>query len=632
VEEAEGLESGSAGAEAAGASGVDPVAVALAMGSASREQADNFLEKQSALVDDQRHHLNEQFKHQLNQLRLGIWEKRLGVLLRAATAFVGFAVAVGIGVMVWGAAHSNGLVIEPFAVPPDLAARGLTGQVAASHVLDRLSDLQLQTSTVRPSSTYAIAWDNDIKVEIPETGVSIGELDGFLRRWLGRETHITGDIVRTQTGLAVTARAGQAPARTVTGSEAEMDALVQRAAEAVYAQTQPYRWAVYLQSHGQVDEALADYAALTETGGAEDLPWAYNGWASALYQKGDILAAEAKAYEAQRVVGPNKGIAENLSAIEAPLEHLEAEARYAQAVEDPNDKTTVTVFAQAIVDTLRGDYRASVDIYSRFRQMLLLEGQPAIFDLQLFRMKLEALDHNIAVARGLDRAPTTPRMVEYQLTARFAIAMDLGDWATAAKGLETAQTKLDPSDQRQAISLERTIWPRLALADVKLGRTQEAYRLIAKTPPDCDTCLLTRAEIAVAQHDWSQAAHWFAIVAQRTPSLPQANAQWGQMLLARGDAPGAIAKFTIAHQQGPHFADPLEGWGEALMAENQSHLALAKFEEAQKYAPNWGRLHMKWGEALVYAGKRDEAKAQFARAGQLDLTPTDKAELAQEKT
>ena len=64
------------------------------------------------------------------------------------------------------------------------------------------------------------------------------------------------------------------------------------------------------------------------------------------------------------------------------------------------------------------------------------------------------------------------------------------------------------------------------------------------------------------------------------------------------------------------------------MAKNQSHLALAKFAEADKYAPNWGRLHLKWGEALAYAGKKDEARAQFARAAALDLTPSEKTELA----
>ena len=66
------------------------------------------------------------------------------------------------------------------------------------------------------------------------------------------------------------------------------------------------------------------------------------------------------------------------------------------------------------------------------------------------------------------------------------------------------------------------------------------------------------------------------------------------------------------------------------MAKNQSHRALAKFAEAEKYAPNWGRLHLKWGEALAYAGKPAEAKAQFARAAALDLTTSEKFELARQ--
>ena len=125
-----------------------------------------------------------------------------------------------------------------------------------------------------------------------------------------------------------------------------------------------------------------------------------------------------------------------------------------------------------------------------------------------------------------------------------------------------------------------------------------------------------------ARADW-----WFARADDDAPSIPFRGMPWGQALLERGQPDAAIAKFTIANKKGPHFADPLEGWGEALMAKNQSHLALAKFAEAEKYAPNWGRLHLKWGEALV-CRRVDEAKQQFAIAAALDLTPTDKAELA----
>ncbi len=64
------------------------------------------------------------------------------------------------------------------------------------------------------------------------------------------------------------------------------------------------------------------------------------------------------------------------------------------------------------------------------------------------------------------------------------------------------------------------------------------------------------------------------------------------------------------------------------MAQNQSHRALAKFKQAEPLAPSWGRLHLKWGEALLYAGKPDEAKKRFAIAARLDLTPSEKSELA----
>ena len=64
------------------------------------------------------------------------------------------------------------------------------------------------------------------------------------------------------------------------------------------------------------------------------------------------------------------------------------------------------------------------------------------------------------------------------------------------------------------------------------------------------------------------------------------------------------------------------------MAKNQSHKALTKFAEAEKYAPNWGRLHLKWGQALVWSGNKEESAKHFARAATLDLTPTEKQELA----
>ncbi len=237
---AEETEGSDAGAEASGA-GVDPFAAAMALGSASRAKADRFLEERTALAIDQRHHLHEQFK----QLRLSIWEKRTGVLLRAATVIVGVAVAGFFGLMVWDAARSSGLIVEPFAVPSDMAANGLTGQVA-SQMLDKLSAMQAITYSSRPPQTYENNWGDNLKVEIPETGISIGELQQFLKDWLGHDTRITGEVYRTATGIAVTAREGSEAGATFTGPESDLDGLMQQAAEHVYSVTQPFRYANYL--------------------------------------------------------------------------------------------------------------------------------------------------------------------------------------------------------------------------------------------------------------------------------------------------------------------------------------------------------------------------------------------------
>ena len=54
---------------------------------ALRDHVAAFLDKQTALVEIQKNHLHERLSEQLRQLRLGTWEKRLGVLLHIATAF-----------------------------------------------------------------------------------------------------------------------------------------------------------------------------------------------------------------------------------------------------------------------------------------------------------------------------------------------------------------------------------------------------------------------------------------------------------------------------------------------------------------------------------------------------------------
>jgi hypothetical protein len=166
------------------------------------------------------------------------------VTFELTVALIGLTVIVLIASAVWMAAHDNGLVIEAFNVPPDMAAKGLTGDVVASQLLDGLTLMQSQTDSSRAPGTYSGNFGNDIKIEIPNTGISISEAYRYLAGWLGHQTHISGEVYRTQSGMALTVRTSNNVGSRFDGNEADLDKLVTRAAERIYNQTQPFRFAV----------------------------------------------------------------------------------------------------------------------------------------------------------------------------------------------------------------------------------------------------------------------------------------------------------------------------------------------------------------------------------------------------
>ena len=346
------------GPEAGELVGVDPAAMAVALGSASRNRADRFLEEQTALAMDQRHHLREQFK----QLRLSIWQQRMGVVLRVATAMMGIAIAAGLAFIIWDAAHSQGLLVEPFSVPPDLAAKGITGQMVASQLLDKLNAMQSSTQSQRPPQSYSNNWGDDLKVEIPETGVSIGELRSFLRDWLGHDTHISGEVWRTANGIAVSVRSSGSGGETLTGTESDLDGLMQQAAESVYRTTQPYRYANFLDRNAfrpgaplRIAEAEAIYRRLIYDPNPVERAWAWNeagnrpGPSRAKYQETAEDYARSNAIS-PIATGGQSSPEYNLGHLESALA-LEEKAIQAKVANAPTRNALDSVLAQ-----LTGDY------------------------------------------------------------------------------------------------------------------------------------------------------------------------------------------------------------------------------------------------------------------------------------
>ena len=589
-----------------------------------------FLDDQRRLIADQRHHLH-----------LGAWEKRLGVLLRVGTAFVGLAFAGGVSFMVWQAAQSNGLRIQPFSVPPDLASHGVTGDVVAGRLLDQLNRMQAATNSRRASRTYASDWSQQgIKLDVPETGVSLSELDRFLRDRLGNDIMVSGDVISTPAGLTLTVRAGRNGDASFSGPEAALPDLVQQAAEAIYRFTQPYRYSVYIRPL-RSDESLALSKSMALFGLPEDRPWAFNGWALQMrVREGVDAALDLFEKGAARQPG-NPLIRSNVAEARFIKGQWEmALAQIQQAI--PLANNSQKLFRPESVEPMRLSYTNKRDrLLGDFRLAAIEAAQviesadpgqaTPLADLAVAQLGA----HEWSAARETFANP--PLMATNAFyreinensiaVAQVQIASASERWAEVLAGQAPVEALAQKSPGFRS-EFPTTIVPLVALAKAHLGRMAEAERDIAATPGDCEPCLIARAQLADMQGQHARADFWFGRAVAPAPSIPFAYEDWGRSLLARGKPDDAIAQFTLSNKKGPHFADALEGWGEALIAKNQSHLALAKFAEAEKYALNWGRLHLKWGEALVYAGKRDVAAKQFARAAQLDLTPSEKAELA----
>jgi tetratricopeptide (TPR) repeat protein len=631
--------------------GMQPDAAALYASlsqAGSSDEAREFLRQQRIVAQRQAELLDLQIKDTNHELKLrhwSMWFGNLSAVMKAtfeiALALIFVAIVALFAAELWSAAHDDGAVIESFSVPPDLAAKGLTGEVVASKMLDRLSVMQSMTNSTREGSSYANNWGNDIKVQIPDTGVSIGEINRFLHDWLGHQTKITGDVYRTTSGIAVVARAGGVATPAFKGTEADLDSLIDRAARDVYRVTQPYRFARYLMSGSTDDpqwkanaaQAETIFRGLTQVGSAADRAWAYDGLDSALLVNGDVRGGIAM-LEKSIAVKPGLDAYWTLAGREAMLHHeaqfLNADTMAIDASDrgdtfglEPHAAALMTLLSRQDRARLLGDYLAALDygrqIHTRGSQL-----EPYHFDDEVYANDLLAcagLHDPACIGRVQDAYPVPVlwmREADLELN-RFKAAAD--DSQAVRASVKTVPAPLVSLFTREFDA------PQSAMIAAHLGNFSQAHALIDATDLDCVICLRYRARIDSLQKNWVGAGYWSARAVAAAPSSPFGYANWGEILLSEGRYDAAIAKFREANAKGPHFADPLEMWGESLIHQNHSDLALAKFSEAAKYAPNWGRLHLKWGEALLWSGDKAGAAKQFAVASGLDLVPTEKSEL-----
>ena len=589
-----------------------------------------LLAKIELIGDDRRHR------------RLQILSERFGAVLKVMTAVAGLVVATLLGAMIWNAAQDRSLVITAFKSPPEMSARGLSGDVLAAQVMDRLGAIDADATSFRAAKTFQGDWGGDIKVEIPETGVSISELDRYLRSLLSHRTTIGGEVFRRPDGqITVNVRTGSIGSHSFTGPEADLDKLLQKAAEAVFADTQPFRFSKYLEKQNRLDEAMAVVRKLAADGPASEKPWA---WAqiSNLLEQSDMAAA-AQAGKTAVQLDPNQGLGYlNWSIAEVFLGHDEVsyqtQKRSSEILQRGGGGLSDTGIKIGATN-VSGSYYIEGD----FKNSLVAARHSLGTDVSY--MSVSALQpNNVAYAllgmHEVTAARATPGLLSDVTNAGIALltngdtaveywsAAELGEWTRAEQLARASLAVMDAKHDYPSLQAER-IWVRgrLALALAHEGRFAEAQAAIADAPADCYHCQVWRGQIAALAGDRAAALGFFADAARQGPSLPQAQLEWSRALLAFGDADGALRLLTPAIAKFSRFADLRELAGEAQLAKGDAKTALADFTAAGAITPRWGRNQLMWGQALARLGKPAEARAQWLKARGLDFTPPDRAEL-----
>ena len=590
-------------------------------------------------------------------VRLQIAKERAAFAGRSLLALAGLAIALLFAAMVWRAASADGLVIQTIEAPADLQAQGFTGRALAAQLQDKLSRMQGETHTPGRAANLREGSADDIRIEIPNTGVSLDEVDRLFRSWLSRETTVTGEIAEPRSGpdagaLVLTVRVGNAPGGRVLTRTGDMDALLAAGAEQVYEVHALEGYLRWLMSGSRRTEALPIARAHADTGPANER-------AAALYAMAWVdpdldQAARIDLFRRAVLVNPRYCAARiDLGARQAGLGRYEAAlktSREAMACteRDPSLTAEGRAFSRSIsMVNIAGNSGDAAGILAgacmtygvtpctpQALQIKVANNASGLLVDPGFRRRLSEIAGGLAFAHApeagqrladLPRTETSATIQQIWISAEARIAFAHDDWQGFLDKIEAwnAFVALAPKSN---FPTSPSNWRALALA--KLGRRDEAMTATAAAPPpaDCYPCLYVRGETA-ALGDHPGAERWFAEAARQGPSIPIAYEKWARARLARGDAVGALKAARWAVKLGPRNVDALEALGEVQMAQGDNEGAAATFATAAAITPWWGRLHLKWGEALAKLGKADEARAKFTAAAGMDLTAAERAEV-----
>lgn len=559
-----------------------------------------FLKEQTQLLKVQKDHLKDEHALRLKRLSGQAREgtlRRVGIRIRIAfqvfLALVATVIGIVAAVAIRDAVTSKRVVIEPFDAPPALATRGVSGKVIAGGLLDQLSRLQDATRSSAAGRDLTGAWSSNIKLDVPETGVSLGEISRLLKEQFGHDLHIEGDLIETPTGgLTLTVRGNGVPPKSFGAPAAELDKLTAAAAEYVYSKSQPARWAAFLIDSARNDEAIAFCRTAIPSVDAPIRAELLNDWANALENTGGSAREALALYREAARLEP--GLWRSYSNIMNTFMLLGEEEEAWHAGQDmrtaaggrpgrspePNYQNwdELTWNLGPWLNSAEADAEANAGLGTA-----LATAGTSLADIEARLHDWAAANLALQTTKDDSRDPAIAAMAHFVR----------GRLASEADDSERAVAEMEAFGAAYADPIVSANYPGyncwIAQAEAAAGHPDKADAVLNSAGTFVD-CYRFRADILDHRGDWPGAQKAYAEAVALASDLPAAYYSWGAALARHGDLAGAEAKFRDANQRGPRWADPLKVWGDVLVKRGHTKDALAKYDEALKYAPNWKEL------------------------------------------
>jgi len=577
----------------------------------ARKAAD-FLDRQSRLLDVQIEQTAAEHPLRMSHLRSQSREgnlRRIGQRVRIGmqvfTALILIAIGLGLGVMIHDAFDSRAVIVQSFDAPPALAARGLTGKVVASGVLDALTRLQAATRSNTLKRNLSNAWTSDIRVAVPEAGVSIEDVDRLLKARFGHDIHIDGDLVETQTGgLALSVRGDGVLPKTFVGGAGDLDKLTTQGAEYIYGQSQPSLYATYLYAQGRYGEAVAFARATFSTVSGNDRALILNSWANALTAVGGSAREGLTLYSEAVKIKPDFWVARgNIMNSQLNLEDEEGAWRSGEAMRraaggrpgrSPENNYQNWDLITWNLLAWRAETIADAEAHAGIGTGTTSNG-PAIADIDARLHDPIDAQWRLETTQADPNDPTIAAMTHF---VRGRLAAEAGDGQKATAEMEA----FGVSFTNPVVSTNYggyNCW--IAPAEETAGHPDKADAALKAGGHFVD-CHRFHGDILDHRGDWAGAQAAYASSVAIAPDLPAGYYSWGVALAGHGDLREAEAKLAAANARGPHWADPLKAWGDVLAQEGRWKEARGKYDATLKDAPAWAALHQARDAAARHGG------------------------------